>query len=163
MALFLYNVFLIFYSIGIRVTSIKSKKAQLWLNGRKDLLKNLQNWRSKLSPSQKIIWMHCASLGEFEQGRPLLEEIKKTNPDHKILLTFFSPSGYEIRKNYSGADAVFYLPMDGAANAEKFIGIIQPSIVLWVKYEYWYYYLIIFTIWLEFLSIDPSFLIINIK
>ena len=85
--------------------------------------------------------MHCASLGEFEQGRPLLEKIKKDYPLYKIVITFFSPSGYEIRKNYTGADAVFYLPMDSAGNAKRFIDIIRPDLVLWVKYEYWYYYL----------------------
>lgn len=141
MAIFLYNLFLNFYKLGVKVTSIKSKKAQLWLDGRKDIFAKLKSWRSKLVPNEKIIWMHCASLGEFEQGRPLIEEIKRTNPDYKILLTFFSPSGYEVRKNYNQADAVFYLPMDGKANAQQFISIIQPSIVLWVKYEYWFYYL----------------------
>lgn len=89
----------------------------------------------------KTVWMHCASLGEFEQGRPLIKKIKQDHPSYKIVVTFFSPSGYEIRKNYSGADAIFYLPMDGAANAEKFIDTIQPDLVLWIKYEYWYYYL----------------------
>ncbi len=85
--------------------------------------------------------MHCASLGEFEQGRPLLEAIRQQYPAYKIVLTFFSPSGYEIRKNYAGADAVFYLPMDNAENAKQFLDTINPSLVLWVKYEYWYYYL----------------------
>ena len=141
MVLFLYNIFLIFYKTGVKVASLKSNKAKLWLEGRVNIFVKLEQWRLKLSSSQKIIWMHCASLGEFEQGRPLLEEIKKNNPDHKILLTFFSPSGYEVRKNYHHADAVFYLPMDGKANAQNFISIIQPSLVLWVKYEYWFYYL----------------------
>jgi 3-deoxy-D-manno-octulosonic-acid transferase len=85
--------------------------------------------------------MHCASLGEFEQGRPLLEEIRRAYPSYRIVVTFFSPSGYEIRKNYSGADAVLYLPMDGKHPAAKFIDTIQPSLVLWIKYEYWYHYL----------------------
>lgn len=85
--------------------------------------------------------MHCASLGEFEQGRPLLEAIKVKYPACKIVLTFFSPSGYEIRKNYAGSDKILYLPMDGASNAERFIEALKPDLVLWVKYEYWYYYL----------------------
>jgi 3-deoxy-D-manno-octulosonic-acid transferase len=85
--------------------------------------------------------MHCASLGEFEQGRPIIEQIKKDYPSYKMLLTFFSPSGYEVRKNYSGADGIFYLPLDGKKNANKFIEIVNPSLVIWVKYEYWYYYL----------------------
>jgi 3-deoxy-D-manno-octulosonic-acid transferase len=86
--------------------------------------------------------MHCASLGEFEQGRPLLEAAREQYPGYKLLLTFFSPSGYEIRKNYTGADLVLYLPLDGPNNAREFIEAINPSLVLWIKYEYWYYYLL---------------------
>ena len=85
--------------------------------------------------------MHCASLGEFEQGRPLLEEIKKQYPSYKIALSFFSPSGYEVRKDYPGADLVFYLPMDSMQHANKLVDLLNPSLVIWVKYEYWYYYL----------------------
>lgn len=85
--------------------------------------------------------MHCASLGEFEQGRPLLEKLKQAFPEANFLVSFFSPSGYEVRKNYSGAQVVCYLPMDSAANAQAFLQIVKPSLVLWVKYEYWYYYL----------------------
>lgn len=85
--------------------------------------------------------MHCASLGEFEQGRPVLEKLKSQNPNSKFLLTFFSPSGYEIRKDYKGADWVFYLPMDGPQNAKRFLQIVNPSLVIFVKYEFWYYYL----------------------
>lgn len=85
--------------------------------------------------------MHCASLGEFEQGRPVLEGLKNEFPHYKIVLTFFSPSGYEIRKNYAGADWIFYLPMDGKRNAERFVQLVNPSLVIWVKYEYWFHYL----------------------
>lgn len=85
--------------------------------------------------------MHCASLGEFEQGRPLLEKIKTRYPGHRLLLTFFSPSGYEVQKNYTGADWVFYLPMDSARNARRFLEIVHPDLVIFVKYEFWYYYL----------------------
>lgn len=88
-----------------------------------------------------MLWMHCASLGEFEQGRPLLEAIRNKNPGLKILLTFFSPSGYEATKDYKGVDHIFYLPMDSPSNAARFIDAIKPSLVLWVKYEYWFYYL----------------------
>ncbi len=94
-----------------------------------------------MSFTEKTIWMHCASLGEFEQGRPLLEEIKKQYPSYKIVLSFFSPSGYEVMKNYPGADLVFYLPIDNNKNANKIIDDLNPGLVLWVKYEYWYYYL----------------------
>ena len=85
--------------------------------------------------------MHCASLGEFEQGRPVLEKLKFLYPDYQLLLTFFSPSGYEVQKNYKGADWVFYLPMDGPRNAKRFLEIVHPSLVIFVKYEFWYYYL----------------------
>ena len=88
-----------------------------------------------------LIWMHCASLGEFEQGRPVLEKLKEKCPNHIFLLTFYSPSGYEVRKNYHGVNYVFYLPMDSPVNSKKFIEMVKPSLVLWVKYEYWYYYL----------------------
>ena len=89
----------------------------------------------------KIIWFHCSSLGEFEQGRPVIEKLKSQNPSSKFLLTFFSPSGYEIRKDYKGVDWVFYLPLDSKANAKLFFEIVKPSLVVFVKYDYWYYYL----------------------
>ena len=141
MALFLYNLFLIFYKIGFKVASLKSNKAKLWLKGRENIFAKLEQWRSQLPEDQKIIWMHCASLGEFEQGRPLLEKFRENNTDHKIVLTFFSPSGYEVRKNYKGVDEVFYLPIDSKINAQKFITTLKPTLVVWVKYEYWFYYL----------------------
>lgn len=93
------------------------------------------------SPDSQLIWFHCASLGEFEQGRPLMEKLKLQHPNVKILLTFFSPSGYEIRKNYAGADFIFYLPMDTPSNAKKFIEIVNPQKVFFVKYEFWFNYL----------------------
>ena len=141
MGLFFYNIFLALYSAGIRIASLSNKKARLWLAGRKNIFSEVAQWRERTGKDTKMIWMHCASLGEFEQGRPVIEKIKEKFPGYKILLTFFSPSGYEIRKNYSGADGVFYLPADGKKNAAKFIDIIQPNLVIWVKYEYWYYYL----------------------
>ncbi len=114
-------------------------KAKLWVAGRKI-------FPSTQKGSKKTVWMHCASLGEFEQGRPLLEAIRKEYPQVKIVLTFFSPSGYEVMKNYNGANHIFYLPMDSAANADKMIDAITPDLVLWVKYEFWYYYLSAFKI-----------------
>jgi 3-deoxy-D-manno-octulosonic-acid transferase len=133
--LFFYNIFLLVYNVVIRVVALWNPKARLWLRGRKGGV-------SGLGPNPKLIWMHCASLGEFEQGRPLLEMIRKQYPDTRILLTFFSPSGYEVRKNYSGADHVAYLPMDSKKAAREFLDTVQPSLVLWVKYEYWYYFLL---------------------
>jgi 3-deoxy-D-manno-octulosonic-acid transferase len=140
----LYNLFLLLYSVGIRVAAIANPKAKKWLNGRKDIFATLNAQLSTLNTQP--IWMHCASLGEFEQGRPLLEELKGNASTGsaskvKIVLTFFSPSGYEVMKDYKGADHVFYLPMDSPANAKKFLDAVKPSLVLWVKYEYWFYYL----------------------
>jgi 3-deoxy-D-manno-octulosonic-acid transferase len=139
--LFFYNIFLGLYFIAVRLTSWRSQKARLWLAGRRGIFSKLQQWRNGFSASEKIVWVHCASLGEFEQGRPIMERINKDYPSYKILLTFFSPSGFEVRKNYSGADGIFYLPLDGKFTANKFINIVKPSLVIWVKYEYWYYYL----------------------
>ena len=103
-------------------------------------------WNKLKTLNSQPIWMHCASLGEFEQGRPLLEELKNNASTGsaskvKIVLTFFSPSGYEVMKDYKGADYVFYLPMDSSVNAKRFLDAVNPSLVLWVKYEYWFYYL----------------------
>ncbi len=141
LSLFLYNIFIILYKLGIRVAAFRSPKAKLWLIGREDLISKLESWRAQLNEDEKIIWVHCASLGEFEQGRPIIEAIKNDFSSYKILLTFFSPSGYEIRKEYKLADGVFYLPMDGKMAANKFIDIVRPTAVIWVKYEYWYYFL----------------------
>jgi 3-deoxy-D-manno-octulosonic-acid transferase len=134
----LYNIFLFFFRIGIRLASLFNPKAKKWVDGRRNIFSRM---REAIKPGQKIIWVHCASLGEFEQGRPVMEALKTTYPDHRILLTFFSPSGYEVQKNYTGADWVFYLPIDGPANARQFLEIVQPVLVVFVKYEFWYYYL----------------------
>lgn len=136
---FLYNLFLLLYSTGIRVVAAWNPKAKKWLSGRKDIFAAINEQRS--TNNRQTIWMHCASLGEFEQGRPLLEEIKSQNSEIKIVLTFFSPSGYEVMKDYKGADHIFYLPMDSSVNAKKFLDAVDPCLVLWVKYEYWFYYL----------------------
>jgi 3-deoxy-D-manno-octulosonic-acid transferase len=132
-----YTIFLKAYVAGIKLLSFWNPKAKLWLIGRKAFpaISFIQN-----SPT-KTVWMHCASLGEFEQGRPVLEALKKNYPATKIVLTFFSPSGYEVQKNYTGADDIFYLPIDSKTNAERLIKTINPVLVLWVKYEYWFYYL----------------------
>lgn len=126
------------YRLGISFAALLNPKARQWIQGRKNLFEKI---KSEVRSADPLIWMHCASLGEFEQGRPLLERIKKEYPGYKVLVTFFSPSGYEIVKNYAGADHIFYLPFDSAVNAKKFIDLINPSIVLWIRYEYWFYYL----------------------
>ncbi len=109
------------------------------MKGRKNSYKELRS--NPPSSNQALIWMHCASLGEFEQGRPLLESIKQKYPDVSIALSFFSSSGYEVMKNYKGADQVFYLPLDNPAKAKKIVDALNPSLVLWVKYEFWFHYL----------------------
>lgn len=123
----------------LRIVALFHPKAKYFIAGRK-------NWRRRLQKvfekeERPIIWMHCASLGEFEQGRPVLETIRERFPGYALLLTFFSPSGYELRKNYSGADMVFYLPVDSRRSAKAFLDIVQPELALFVKYEFWYYYL----------------------
>jgi 3-deoxy-D-manno-octulosonic-acid transferase len=126
------------YHAGIHAAALFNPKARQWVHGRKDIFKRLS---AAIAPSDKVIWMHCASLGEFEQGRPLLEAIRESYPQHKILLTFFSPSGYEVQKNYTGANWVFYLPLDGSKRAKKFLDIVHPELVIFVKYEFWFFYL----------------------
>ena len=139
MTLFFYNLFLRLYYTGIWIASAFNPKARLWMEGRRSIFSRLE--KAMNSHSAPLIWMHCSSLGEFEQGRLLLEMVKENHPSYKILITFFSPSGYEIRKNYEGADFVFYLPADSKSNARRFLQIVKPVLVLWVKYDYWYYYL----------------------
>lgn len=137
--LFFYNLFLYAFSAGIHLASLWNPKARQWVNGRRSLLKRIKV--AVAATEGPVIWMHCASLGEFEQGRPLLEDLKKRYPGHRILLTFFSPSGYEIKKNNSGADLVFYLPLDGKRNVQYFLDAVNPELVIFVKYESWHYYL----------------------
>lgn len=134
----IYNIFIFLYLKSIWAASFFNGKARQWIDGRKDLLSRIS--AEQLSNKQ-IIWVHCASLGEFEQGRPVIEILKSTYPDHKILLTFFSPSGYEVRKNYIHADYVYYLPIDTRKNAHQFIKLVNPKVVIFVKYEFWYNYI----------------------
>ena len=124
--------------MGIHLAALFHPKARRWVQGRRHLMARL---RAQVEGKGPVVWMHCASLGEFEQGRPLLEAIRRDYPHYRLLLTFFSPSGYEIRKNFPGADWVFYLPLDGPATARQFLEIVQPRLVIFVKYEFWYYYL----------------------
>ncbi len=135
---FLYSIAIRFYAVAIKVAALFNEKAKLFVTGRKNWEQNL---KSKIDPKAKYIWVHCASLGEFEQGRPLIEAVKEQFPAYKIALTFFSPSGYEIRKNYPLADVVAYLPLDTKRNARTFISIVNPEKVFFVKYEYWNNYI----------------------
>jgi len=131
----LYNLFISLYGFAISIASSFNPKAKQWISGRK-------RWKTKMKqaiyPKEKVIWMHCSSLGEFEQGRPVMEKIKKEFPQYKLAVSFFSPSGYEVRKDYQGADYIFYLPLDTPKNAKRLIKILHPEILILVKYEYWY-------------------------
>lgn len=132
----IYSFAIYLFYIVLRLSSLFNPKAQAWINGRK-------GWRSSLQAAfkedknRRTVWVHCASLGEFEQGRPLIEAIRAAYPKSRILLTFFSPSGYEVRKHYGEADFVTYLPLDTKANARFFLDITNPDLIIFVKYEYW--------------------------
>lgn len=134
----LYSLSIHFYSLLIRLASPFNLKARQISEGRKRTFPDLSE---KIAHDKPIAWVHCASLGEFEQGRPVIEAIRRQHPNYRILLTFFSPSGYEIRKNYELADYICYLPADTKRNARKFIELVNPEIVFFVKYEFWHYYI----------------------
>ncbi len=135
---FLYNIFIYLFNLIVFVASFFNDKAKKWVSGRKNIFEKL---KKSIIKKDKYIWIHCASLGEFEQGKPIIEGLKSKYSDHKILLTFFSPSGFEIRKNYQYADLVYYLPIDTIANARKFVSLVKPKFVVFVKYEFWFNYL----------------------
>ncbi|MBE7691771.1 3-deoxy-D-manno-octulosonic acid transferase [Tenacibaculum finnmarkense] len=130
---FIYNLLLFKVSILLRFIALFNKKIKLFVDGRKQTFSKLEN----IKKTDKVIWFHAASLGEFEQGRPIIEALKERYKNHKIVVTFFSPSGYEIRKNYPLADVVCYLPFDTKANVQKFIAKIHPEIAIIIKYEFW--------------------------
>lgn len=134
----IYNISIFLYSILIKLTSPFNPKARQISKGRAQVFAEL---KTKIKHSKPVIWIHCASLGEFEQGRPIIEAIKKQHPEYQIFLTFFSPSGYEIRKNYVLADYIYYLPSDTRKNAQKLIEMVHPEIVFFVKYEFWFHYI----------------------
>ena len=134
----LYNVGIFFYQLIISIASLFDPKAKQWIRGRRALLEKIRNTVHK---EDSIVWFHCASLGEFEQGRPVLEHYRKQHPEYKILVTFFSPSGYEVRKNYPLADYIFYLPVDTARNAKRFVEIVRPKKAFFIKYDFWHHYI----------------------
>ncbi|MCO6147130.1 3-deoxy-D-manno-octulosonic acid transferase [Flavobacterium sp. NRK1] len=135
---FLYNILTIIAGSALNIVALFSPKIKLFVDGRKTVFDTLHN---KIKPGDKTIWFHAASLGEYEQGLPVMEKIRAMHPEHKIVLTFFSPSGYEVRKNAATADVIVYLPMDTKANAGKFLSIIKPEKVFFIKYEFWPNYL----------------------
>lgn len=132
--MWLYNLGISLYAGGIRLAALWHGKARLWSEGRRNIFERME---AAVRPSDRIVWVHAASLGEFEQARPIIERLRAEHPEYKILLTFFSPSGYEIRKNYEGADYVFYLPADTPSNARRFLDIVHPEIAIFIKYEFW--------------------------
>lgn len=140
MSKLLYTTAIFFYTMFIHLAALMgNSKAKKWKQGRKNIFKKLSEaFANNTAP---VLWVHCASLGEFEQGRPVIEALKAETKNLKVLLTFFSPSGYEVRQNYAHADWVFYLPADSKKNATQFISIVKPQQVIFVKYEFWYYYL----------------------
>jgi len=136
--LFLYNCIVHLAGFLLKIVALFSPKMALFVNGRKDVFKTL---KEKIQPNDKTIWFHAASLGEYEQGLPVIEKIKEKFPSHKIIVTFFSPSGYEVRKNNTVADCTVYLPLDTQKNAKQFIELANPELVFFIKYEYWPNYL----------------------
>lgn len=136
--LLLYNIFVRLYYAAVKLASLWNKKAADWLNGRKEVFETLSK---QIGKEDKYIWMHCSSAGEFEQGKPVAEALKAAYPNYKLLISFFSPSGFSVAKNYAVADAISYLPLDTKKNAKRFIEMVQPELAVFVKYEFWYHHL----------------------
>ena len=136
-----YNILTRLYFTAIWLASSFDKKAGQWVAGRKGIFEKIEAGLAARREGEKLVWVHCASLGEFEQGRTVIEALKKERPDVRVLLTFFSPSGYELRKQYDGADWVFYLPADTPRHARIFMDLVKPDLAFFVKYEFWYHYL----------------------
>ena len=134
----MYNLAIYLYLLGVAIYSLFNEKVRKMWRGERDAFRIL---REQVDPNARYVWFHAASLGEFEQGRPLMEQMKREHPDIKILLTFFSPSGYEVRKNYEGADIICYLPLDTITNARRFLRTVRPEMAFFIKYEFWYNYL----------------------
>ncbi len=134
----MYQLAIYLYLCGVAIASLFNKKVRTMWRGERQALRIL---KEKVDPNAQYVWFHAASLGEFEQGRPLMERLRKEHPEYKILLTFFSPSGYEVRKNYEGADIVCYLPLDTIRNSRRFLRAVRPCMAFFIKYEFWYNYL----------------------
>ena len=134
----IYNLIIYIYLLGVAIYSRFNEKVRKMWRGEREAFRIL---KEKVDPDAKYVWFHAASLGEFEQGRPLMEQLRKEHPEYKILLTFFSPSGYEVRKNYEGADIITYLPLDTITNARCFLRLVRPVMAFFIKYEFWYNYL----------------------
>lgn len=138
-SLLIYRLFLRVYPAALKLVAPWNSKARRWLQGRTGLMEKIRAAMQHNAGS--VVWMHCASLGEFEQGRPVLEQLRSAHLQYNIVLTFFSPSGYQAAQNYKGADHIFYLPMDSPDHAKQLCDALNPVLVLWIKYDYWYYYM----------------------
>ena len=134
----MYNIVIFLYLCGVAILSLFNEKVRKMWRGEREAIRTI---KEKIDPNAQYVWFHAASLGEFEQGRPLMEQLRREHPEYKILLTFFSPSGYEVRKNYEGADIICYLPLDTILNARRFLRTIRPVMAFFIKYEFWYNYL----------------------
>ena len=134
----IYNIAIYFYMLGVAIASLFDRKVRKMWRGERDAFNIL---KQQVDSSAQYLWFHAASLGEFEQGRPIMERVRQLHPEYKILLTFFSPSGYEVRKNYQGADIICYLPLDTPLNAIRFLRLVRPVMAFFIKYEFWYNYL----------------------
>jgi len=134
----MYNIIIFLYLCGVAIVSLFNEKVRKMWRGERQAIRTI---KEKIDPNAQYVWFHAASLGEFEQGRPLMEQLRREHPEYKILLTFFSPSGYEVRKNYEGADIICYLPLDTILNARRFLRTIRPVMAFFIKYEFWYNYL----------------------
>ena len=134
----MYNVVVFFMQLGVAIASLFNEKVRKMWKGERAAFDYL---KENVDPQARYVWFHAASLGEFEQGRPIIEQLRIHHPDYKILLTFFSPSGYEVRKNYEGADLICYLPIDTITNARRFLRAVRPEMAFFIKYEFWYNYL----------------------
>ncbi|HPS63453.1 MAG TPA: glycosyltransferase N-terminal domain-containing protein [Bacteroidales bacterium] len=137
----LYTLFIRLYTLLLRLASVRSEKARQWLKGRRNWQQKLEEAVETSGRGEMLVWFHVSSLGEFEQGRPVIEAFRKRWPGRNILLTFFSPSGYEIRKNYDQADIVCYLPADTPGNVNRFLDIVRPGMIFFVKYDFWFNYI----------------------
>ena len=134
----MYNIAIYLYLTGVAILSLFNEKVRKMWRGEREAFSVL---KKQVDPNAQYVWVHAASLGEFEQGRPIMERIRREHPEYKILLTFFSPSGYEVRKHYEGADIICYLPLDTITNARRFLRLIRPCMAFFIKYEFWYNYL----------------------
>lgn len=134
----MYEIVISLYTLGVAVMSLFNDKVKKMWRGEREAFRVLRN---SVDPGSRYVWFHAASLGEFEQGRPIMERLRREHPELKILLTFFSPSGYEVRKNYEGADIICYLPLDTYFNARRFLNLVHPEVAFFIKYEFWWNYL----------------------